>query len=59
MLKLNKIGAGGRGLAPVLVTRAAQVSLDWAARQLAQINTVDPLGRAECAELPPGRPSGG
>ena len=31
MLKLNKIGAGGRGLAPVLVKRAAQGSLDWAA----------------------------
>lgn len=54
MLKLNKLIAGGRGLAPVLVKRAAQVSLDWAARQLAQVNTVDSQGRAVCAELPPG-----
>ena len=54
MLKLNKLIAGGRGLAPVLIKRAAQVSLDWAARQLAQVNTTDSQGRAVSAELPAG-----
>ena len=29
MLHINKILAGGRGLAPVLVRRAATVALDW------------------------------
>ena len=46
MLIVNKLIPGGRGLAPVLVKRAAQVELDWDLRQRSRFEATDSLGRS-------------
>ncbi|CAM5782859.1 urease accessory protein UreE [Rhizobacter fulvus] len=54
MLHVNKILAGGRGLAPVLVKRAATVALDWDVRQKSRFDATDSQGRALGVFLPRG-----
>ena len=54
MLHINKILAGGRGLAPVLVKRAATVELDWDVRQKSRFDATDSQGRALGVFLPRG-----
>jgi urease accessory protein len=54
MLHINKILAGGRGLAPVLVRRAATVALDWDVRQKSRFDATDSQGRALGVFLPRG-----
>ena len=54
MLHINKILAGGRGLAPVLVKRAARVELDWDVRQKSRFDATDSQGRALGVFLPRG-----
>ena len=54
MLTLNKLIPGGRGLAPVLVRRAAQVSLDWDLRQKSRFDATDSQGRRLGVFLPRG-----
>jgi urease accessory protein len=54
MLHINKILAGGRGLAPVLVKRAATVALDWDVRQKSRFDATDSQGRALGVFLPRG-----
>jgi urease accessory protein len=54
MLHINKILAGGRGLAPVLVKRAASVALDWDVRQKSRFDATDSQGRALGVFLPRG-----
>jgi len=54
MIHVNKLIAGGRGLAPVLVKRAAQVELDWDVRQKSRFDATDSTGRALGVFLPRG-----
>ena len=54
MLTINKLIPGGRGLAAVLIRRAAQVSLDWDVRQKSRFDAVDSLGRTLGVFLPRG-----
>jgi urease accessory protein len=54
MLAVNKIVAGGRGLAPVLVKRAATVELDWDVRQKSRFDAADSQGRTLGVFLPRG-----
>jgi urease accessory protein len=54
MLHINKILAGGRGLAPVLLKRAARVELDWDVRQKSRFDATDSQGRALGIFLPRG-----
>lgn len=46
MLHVNKRLAGGQGIAPVLLGRAASVELDWDVRQKSRFDAVDSRGRA-------------
>ena len=50
----SKIIPGGRGLAPVLVKRAASVELDWDVRQKSRFDATDSLGRRLGVFLPRG-----
>ena len=54
MLVVNKLIPGGRGLAPVLVKRAAQVELDWDVRQRSRFAATDSQGRVLGVFLPRG-----
>ena len=54
MLTINKLIPGGRGLAGVLIKRAAQVSLDWDVRQKSRFEATDSLGRRLGVFLPRG-----
>ncbi len=45
MLTVNKLIAQGRGLAPVLLKRAAQVELDWDLRSRSRFDATDSAGR--------------
>jgi urease accessory protein len=45
MLTVNKLISRGRGLAPVLLRRAATVSLDWDTRQKSRFDATDSQGR--------------
>ena len=45
MLTVNKLIPGGRGLAPVLLKRAATVELDWDVRQKSRFDATDSQGR--------------
>lgn len=54
MLAVNKLVAGGRGLAPVLVKRAATVELDWDVRQRSRFDATDSQGRRLGVFLPRG-----
>lgn len=55
MLTVNKLLPGGRGLAPVLLRRAAEVSLDWDVRQKSRFDATDSLGRHLGVFLPRGQ----
>jgi len=54
MLTANKLMPQGRGLAPVLVQRAATVELDWDVRQKSRFDATDSQGRAIGVFLPRG-----
>ena len=54
MLTVNKLIAQGRGLAPVLLKRAAAVELDWGLRQKSHFEATDSLGRRLSVLLPHG-----
>jgi len=54
MLAINKIVAGGRGLAPVLVKRAGTIELDWDVRQKSRFDATDSQGRRLGVFLPRG-----
>ena len=54
MLAINKIVAGGRGLAPVLVKRAGTMELDWDVRQKSRFDATDSQGRRLGVFLPRG-----
>lgn len=54
MLTLNKRIPQGKGLAPVLIKRAAQVELDWDTRQKSRFSATDSQGRALGVFLPRG-----
>lgn len=54
MLTVSKIVAGGRGLAPVLLKRAATVELDWDVRQKSRFDATDSAGRTLGVFLPRG-----
>lgn len=54
MLTANKLMPQGRGLAPVLLKRAATVELDWDVRQKSRFNATDSSGRALGVFLPRG-----
>jgi urease accessory protein len=54
MLQLSKILAGGHGLAPGLVTRAATVELEWEVRQKSRFDCTDSRGRHLGVFLPRG-----
>jgi urease accessory protein len=54
MLIVDKCLPGGRGLAPVLLRRAATVSLDWDTRQKSRFDATDSTGRALGVFLPRG-----
>ena len=54
MLTINKLIPGGRGLAAVLIKRAAQVQLDWDVRQKSRFDATDSLGRLLGVFLPRG-----
>ena len=54
MLTLHKLIPQGRGLAPVLVKRAASVELDWDVRQKSRFAATDSQGRAIGVFLPRG-----
>ena len=45
LLTINKLIARGQGLAPVLLKRAASVTLDWDTRQKSRFDSVDSQGR--------------
>jgi urease accessory protein len=55
LLIASKLIAGGRGLAPALVRRAASVELDWDTRQKSRFEALDSLGRRIAVFLPRGR----
>ena len=54
MLTVNKIVAGGRGLASVLMKRASSVALDWDVRCKSRFDTTDSAGRTLGVFLPRG-----
>lgn len=54
MLTINKLLPQGRGLAPVLLKRAATVELDWDVRQKSRFDATDSLGRTLGVFLPRG-----
>src|SRR5215207_2170758 len=54
MLPVSKILAGGHGLAPALVKRAATVELDWDVRQKSRFECTDSRGRQLGVFLPRG-----
>ena len=54
MLTINKLIPGGRGLAGVLLKRAAHVELDWDVRQKSRFDATDSQGRALGVFLPRG-----
>ena len=54
MLQVSKLLAGGRGLAPVLLKRAATVELDWDVRQKSRFDCTDSQGRHLGVFLPRG-----
>ena len=54
MLTVNKLIAQGRGLAPVLLKRAATVELDWDVRQKSRFEATDSQGRTLRVFLPRG-----
>ena len=54
MLTINKLIPQARGLAPVLVKRAASVELDWDVRQKSRFETTDSTGRTLGVFLPRG-----
>jgi urease accessory protein len=55
MLTLSKRIPGGRGLAPVLLRRAATVELDWDTRSRSRFDATDSLGRPLGVFLPRGQ----
>ena len=54
MLNVTKLIPGGRGLAAVLLKRAATVELDWDVRQKSRFDATDSSGRALGVFLPRG-----
>jgi urease accessory protein len=54
MLTANKLIPGARGLAAVLLKRAATVELDWDVRQKSRFDATDSTGRALGVFLPRG-----
>ena len=54
LLTINKLIARGQGLAPVLLKRAASVTLDWDTRQKSRFDSVDSEGRHIGIFLPRG-----
>ena len=54
MLQVSKLLAGGHGLAPVLLRRAATVELDWDVRQKSRFDCTDSQGRRLGVFLPRG-----
>jgi len=54
MLTVNKLIPGSRGLAAVLLKRAATVELDWDVRQKSRFDATDSMGRALGVFLPRG-----
>ena len=54
MLTANKLMPQGRGLAPVLIKRAATVELDWDVRQKSRFDATDSQGRHIGVFLPRG-----
>ena len=54
MLLVNRLVAQSRGLAPVLVRRAATVTLDWDTRSRSRFDASDSKGRALGVFLPRG-----
>ena len=54
MLSINKLIPQGRGLAGVLLKRAATVELDWDVRQKSRFDATDSAGRALAVILPRG-----
>jgi urease accessory protein len=54
MLTVSKLLPQGRGLAPVLLKRAASVELDWDVRQKSRFECTDSLGRRLGVFLPRG-----
>ncbi len=54
MLTINKLIPQGRGLASVLLKRAATVELDWDTRQRSRFDATDSSGRALGVFLPRG-----
>ena len=55
LLLASKLIAGGRGLAPALVRRAASIELDWDTRQKSRFEAVDSSGRRVAVFLARGR----
>ncbi|SFM87610.1 urease accessory protein UreE [Variovorax sp. OV329] len=54
MLTANKLMPQGRGLAPVLIKRAATIELDWDVRQKSRFDATDSQGRSLGVFLPRG-----
>lgn len=54
MLTINKLIPQGRGLASVLIKRAATVALDWDVRQKSRFDATDSMGRVLGVFLPRG-----
>ena len=54
MLIVNKLIPGARGLAPVLLKRAASIELDWDVRQKSRFDALDSQGRTLGVFLPRG-----
>ena len=54
MLTANKLMPQGRGLAPVLLKRAATIELDWDVRQKSRFDATDSQGRQIGVFLPRG-----
>ena len=54
MLTANKLMPQGRGLAPVLLKRAATIELDWDVRQKSRFDAIDSQGRQIGIFLPRG-----
>ncbi len=54
MLTANKVMPQGKGLAPVLLKRAATIELDWDVRQKSRFDTTDSQGRRIGVFLPRG-----
>jgi urease accessory protein len=53
-VQVGKHIPGGRGLSPVLLRRASEVALDWAARRAGRFEAVDSAGRVLQVLLPEG-----